>query len=264
MRKLTEEQRLRYNKTEREKRVNDPEYRARINKKEREKRANDPEFRAKRNKKAREKIANNPELRAKKNKKAREKRASDPEYRAKRNKKAREKVASDPEHKAKRNKIRREKYANDPEYRAAEKARKKALWKNPEIRDRWLKSRREERKQNGRDRKTVLNDRMRSAINESIARGTKNNRSWTTLVGYTVEELIAHLENLFLPGMSWENRSEWHIDHIIPQDLFNFSTPEDIDFKRCWALSNLQPLWAADNVSKNARYKEKFQPALQF
>src|SRR3546814_3330220 len=44
----------------------------------------------------------------------------------------------------------------------------------------------------------------------------KNGRSWEILVGYTVADLMAHLERQFLPGMSWDNRGEWHIDHIRP------------------------------------------------
>lgn len=54
----------------------------------------------------------------------------------------------------------------------------------------------------------------------------------------------------------------WHIDHKIPKSAFNFETPEDIDFKRCWALKNLQPLWAAENIKKHDRVDKPFQPSL--
>jgi hypothetical protein len=47
-----------------------------------------------------------------------------------------------------------------------------------------------------------------------------------------------------------------------PITAFNFNTPEDIDFKRCWALSNLQPLWARDNLSKQNKLIKPFQPSL--
>jgi len=70
------------------------------------------------------------------------------------------------------------------------------------------------------------------------------------------------LEQQFLPGMSWDNYGEWHIDHIIPVAVFNYSSVDHIDFSRCWALSNLRPLWAADNLHKNAKLTEAFQPAL--
>jgi len=83
-------------------------------------------------------------------------------------------------------------------------------------------------------------------------------------VGYTVAKLMAHLEKLFRPGMCWENygRGGWHIDHIIPRAAFNYQTPQDIDFKRCWALSNLQPLWERENIAKGAKLTAPFQPSL--
>jgi hypothetical protein len=71
-----------------------------------------------------------------------------------------------------------------------------------------------------------------------------------------------HLEKQFLPGMSWENMGEWHIDHKIPIAAFNFEKPEDIDFKRCWALKNLQPLWKSENCIKGAKIDKPFQPSL--
>lgn len=109
-----------------------------------------------------------------------------------------------------------------------------------------------------------LNRNMRSRINNSLrSNGSKNGRKWEGLVGYSTQELKKHLEKQFIPGMTWENYGEWHIDHIIPVSAFNFSKPEDIDFKRCWALKNLRPLWASDNISKNDRLDRHFQPSLQ-
>jgi len=57
---------------------------------------------------------------------------------------------------------------------------------------------------------------------------------------------------------------KWHIDHIIPVSAFNFTKPEHIDFNKCWALSNLQPLWAEENLSKHKKLKEAFQPSFMF
>ena len=81
----------------------------------------------------------------------------------------------------------------------------------------------------------------------------KAGRSWRTFVDYTLEELMTHLERQFLHGMTWENKGDWHIDHIIPRSSFEYSSPDDQEFKKCWALSNLQPLWAVDNIRKNAK-----------
>jgi 5-methylcytosine-specific restriction endonuclease McrA len=52
------------------------------------------------------------------------------------------------------------------------------------------------------------------------------------------------------------------VDHIIPIAVFNFEKPEDIDFRRCWALKNLQPLESKQNQSKGAKIDRPFQPAL--
>lgn len=108
--------------------------------------------------------------------------------------------------------------------------------------------------------------RVSNSISRQIScqiKGHKNQRHWETLVGYTWEELKPHLENQFLPGMSWDNYGKWHIDHIIPKSVFNFTKPEHPDFERCWALSNLQPLWAHDNRSKHAKIDKHFQPLLK-
>lgn len=68
-----------------------------------------------------------------------------------------------------------------------------------------------------------------------------------TMVGCTPQELKEHLEKQFVDNMSWTNRSEWHIDHILP--LSSASNQEEL-FKLCH-YSNLQPLWAIDNIKKS-------------
>jgi 5-methylcytosine-specific restriction endonuclease McrA len=70
---------------------------------------------------------------------------------------------------------------------------------------------------------------------------------------YTISELRAHIERQFPPGMSWEKRSEWHIDHIIPLSSFKFTSSLDTEFKAAWALSNLRPLWKKENLSKGKK-----------
>ncbi len=106
-----------------------------------------------------------------------------------------------------------------------------------------------------------LNRNIRRSIIGSLKDG-KNGRHWEDCVGYTSEELIKHLEGLFEEGMNWENYGDWHIDHKIPKSAFNFTRVEHIDFKRCWALSNLQPLWASDNNRKRDKLKRPFQLCL--
>ena len=104
---------------------------------------------------------------------------------------------------------------------------------------------------------------MSVRVNESLREGTKAHQSWIKLVGYTVDQLKQHLEKLFKPGMTWENYGTvWHIDHKIPVAAFNFERPDDIDFRLCWSLKNLQPLEASKNHSKCAKVDKPFQPAL--
>ena len=58
----------------------------------------------------------------------------------------------------------------------------------------------------------------------------------------------------FLPGMSWDNYGPvWHVDHIIPVKSFSFESAECPDFKACWALTNLRPLWKHENMVKQGR-----------
>ena len=66
------------------------------------------------------------------------------------------------------------------------------------------------------------------------------------IVGCSPQELKEHLEKQFIDGMNWENRSEWHIDHIIP--LSSAKTEEEL-YNLCH-YTNLQPLWAKENQKK--------------
>lgn len=104
--------------------------------------------------------------------------------------------------------------------------------------------------------KSKLSAHMRTLMGRAL-RKNKAGRSWKTMVPYTWEELKAHLESQFQPGMSWDNHGEWHIDHIRPRASFAYTSPKCPDFKECWALSNLQPLWASDNIRKSAKVLEQ-------
>jgi len=106
-----------------------------------------------------------------------------------------------------------------------------------------------------------ISDAMSASIREALGR-EKGNSHWCDLAGYTVSDLKKHLEKQFVDGMTWENYGEWHIDHIIPKSVFNFTKPIHEDFKRCWSLDNLQPLWAKDNISKYNKLDRPFQPTL--
>jgi hypothetical protein len=92
----------------------------------------------------------------------------------------------------------------------------------------------------------------------------KNGAHWEDLVPYNRQDLIEHLEKQFTEGMSWDNYglNGWTIDHIIPRTAFHFINYTDLDFSRCWALSNLRPLWHKENMEKSDKIIKPFQPSL--
>jgi hypothetical protein len=94
--------------------------------------------------------------------------------------------------------------------------------------------------------------KIHSNISRSIRSAMKlrkEGRKWESIVGYTVSDLMNHLESKFVEGMSWDNYGKWEIDHIHPKSLFDLSDDESI--KNCWRLENLQPLWMSDSRRKH-------------
>lgn len=93
-------------------------------------------------------------------------------------------------------------------------------------------------------------------------KGNKTGQKWEALVGYSLQDLITHLESLWEPWMNWGNYGNpnkdhtncWHIDHIIPQSKFDFKTPEDEEFKLCWSLNNLKPCEGKANIAKGNKF----------
>ena len=100
----------------------------------------------------------------------------------------------------------------------------------------------------------LLQDGVRARLSNAIKnRGFSKDSTTEVTLGCSWEEFVVHIERQFLPGMTWGNRSKWHIDHIVPRSSFSYSSPEDDDFRACWALTNLRPLWAIENIRKNAK-----------
>jgi len=93
----------------------------------------------------------------------------------------------------------------------------------------------------------MIRGRLRQRLSGKGGKGTFK------ILPYSVDDLIYHLESNFKLGMSWENYGDWEIDHIVPDCRFDYHSPTDDVFQKCWALENLQPLWAADNLSKGGR-----------
>jgi len=110
-------------------------------------------------------------------------------------------------------------------------------------------------RQNARRRRaTRIDVRLRSRISSQLRyclMTGKGGRTSESMLGYQIADLRAHIERQFTKGMSWHNMGEWHIDHIVPLSSFTITGPDDPELRRAWALPNLRPLWAADNLAKS-------------
>ena len=140
------------------------------------------------------------------------------------------------------------------EWRSANKeklTKQKRSWidKNREL----INSKERSRRKNDPNYKVKKN--LRRRINEVIKKGTKS-QSTMKLTGCSIEELLKHLESKFIDGMNWQNYGEWHIDHILPCSSFDLTDPEQQ--QRCFHYTNLQPLWALDNIRKGSKILEIF------
>lgn len=102
----------------------------------------------------------------------------------------------------------------------------------------------------------LLRARIYNAIKrQSKDKGRSDRKAMPTmqLVGCTTAQLRAHLESMFQSGMGWHNQGQWHIDHIIPCASFDLSQPDQQ--AKCFHWTNLQPLWAKDNLAKSDSVK---------
>ena len=121
------------------------------------------------------------------------------------------------------------------------------------------KEKREKIRNRNRERKKIdVNFKIRTAIRSRMTRALKiksikKQDSSLFLLGCTIQEAKKHIEKQFKEGMSWDNHSMrgWHIDHIIPCASFDLTDPEQQ--KKCFHYTNLQPLWAKENMSKGAK-----------
>jgi hypothetical protein len=118
-------------------------------------------------------------------------------------------------------------------------------------------------------RKTDPAYRLRSNMSTIIytalrERGSgKNGDSCWKFLPYTPGQLVAHIESLFSPWMTWQNHGKydpktwhdgdpatwtWQLDHIIPHSTFKYASMKSQEFQSCWALSNLRPYSAKQNI----------------
>jgi len=79
-------------------------------------------------------------------------------------------------------------------------------------------------------------------------RGNIKSASTIALLGCSISHLIEHLEKQFQPGMTWENKGTWHLDHMMPVASFDLSDPEQQ--RQCCHYTNFQPMWGRENIIK--------------
>jgi len=117
-----------------------------------------------------------------------------------------------------------------------------------EVHNKWKRTYRKMRCEN--DPSFKLRQRLASRIWGALS-GAHKSAHTMELIGCTVEELWIHLESQFKRGMTRGNYGIWHCDHIKACAKFDLTDPEQQ--RICFHWTNLQPLWATDNIKKGAR-----------
>lgn len=89
---------------------------------------------------------------------------------------------------------------------------------------------------------------LRRRLNKAV-KGTVRSKRTQELLGCSIPHFKAWMEFWMQPGMTWENYGEWHVDHKRPCISFNMKDPEQQ--RQCFHYTNLQPLWAKENLQKS-------------
>lgn len=166
------------------------------------------------------------------------------------------------------NKRRRELYDTKNREKILER-NKKWILKNIEYKKEYDKERQQELKSkkseqkliNYHKRKSDALYRIKRSLRARLYFAVKNNSKFSStikLLGCTMDEFKAYLESKFKNGMNWNNYgfNGWHIDHIVPCASFDLTKPEQQ--KKCFHYTNLQPLWAIENLKKGARQQTNY------
>jgi hypothetical protein len=141
------------------------------------------------------------------------------------------------------------KRAEQRQYDKANRERKTASdrrWKEAnkeKMRTYFREYKRNERRSNPLSR---LKNNLYRRIHKAL-KGIAKSESTVTLLGTSVESIKLHLEKQFQPGMTWENYGKWHVDHIVPLA----SARDESQLKAFFHYTNLQPLWALENIRKS-------------
>jgi hypothetical protein len=138
-------------------------------------------------------------------------------------------------------------------YNASEKARaRKKAYRTSEQGHKVQRAYHKEQKKNNPNYN--LSKLLRARLNK-VVKGESKKGSAVSDLGCTIDFLRTYIESLWQPGMSWDNYGEWHLDHDVPLASFDLTNREE--FLKANHYSNLQPLWAIDNLSKGAKEMTK-------
>lgn len=145
---------------------------------------------------------------------------------------------------------RRQQYHSNPKVKAKTLASNKRYYLNNAEKIKNQSKERQKLRLNSNDINFKLQKNLRSRLCNAIKRNYKTGSAIRDL-GCSISQLKTHLEAQFQPGMTWDNwnRKGWHIDHIRPLSSFNLEDPEQL--KLACHYTNLQPLWAEDNLNKS-------------
>jgi hypothetical protein len=144
-----------------------------------------------------------------------------------------------PGHRISAKKHREKRIQDDPDGYRADQRKRKRKWDRKAMKDPLHR----------------LSNNIRGNMHHAL-KAKKAGRKWEDLVGYTLQDLINHIDPLLGENMTWENYgSVWHVDHITPKSWFKYSDANDPQFKACWALTNLQPKLKIDNIKKGNRFR---------
>jgi len=160
--------------------------------------------------------------------------------------------------------------AENPEYK--KEYNKKWNAENPEYKKKWREENKEKVKEYKRKWKAENPEyhstwkkekyhtdpcyKLRNLTSCMVRSALKEGKGGESILPYvdwdSYEELKEHIESQFEDWMTWDNHGEWHIDHIKPQSVLleGVETMDDPKFRECWALENLRPLEARENIIK--------------
>lgn len=143
-------------------------------------------------------------------------------------------------------------YVNNKE-KIVKKSKKYYIKNKDKIRQKHLEWCRKNPEYTKNRRNTNIQFRIKENLRSRLHMAIKNNQKSGSAIrdlGCSIDELKIHLEKLFLPSMTWTNwsRDGWHIDHILPLSYFDLT--DRAQFVRACHYTNLQPMWATENLQK--------------